>query len=109
MSVRVGEVNVFADFLDTDVLVEHIAAHKRLTEFVVAEAAARALDGLFALAVAVNHALDALGGDSVGVIAHFHKDESAVSAVRPVYVQHRVRRRARTGKGVENDGVRVRC
>ena len=70
-----------------------------------AEIAARALHGVFPLAVALDYALDALGGDAVGVVHHLNEDKLAAPAVRLVHVEDSMGGGAGTGKRVEDERI----
>jgi hypothetical protein len=59
-------------------------------------------------ALAPDHTPHPLGGQGVGVVLHLHQDEAPISPIFRILLQHRMRRRARTGEGVEHDGVPVR-
>ena len=76
-------------------------------QLVVAEIAAGALHGFFALSIAVNHTLDTLGGNVVGVVHHFYQDEFTVAAVCLVHIEYSMGSGTGTGKRVEDDGIRV--
>ena len=76
------EPDVFPDFLRGNRFIQAISHKQRFTQVIEAEIAARALHGVFPLAVALDYALDALGGDAVGVVHHLDKNELAVTAVR---------------------------
>ena len=93
--------NVFPDFLWGNGFIQAIAHKQRLAQIIEAETAARALHGVFPLTVATNHTPDPLGGDTVGVVHHFHEDKLAVSAVGFVHVQHCMGSGAGHGYGAE--------
>ena len=99
---RLCEPDVFPDYFLVHGLVEIAVDQQRLAQFAEAEAASGPLYGGFSLAVAVDDPLYPLGGDALGVVHHFHQDESAVPAVGLVHVQHRVGRGAGPGEGVQN-------
>lgn len=65
-----------------------VRQQKHRPQLIVAEIAAGAFHGFFVLAVAVNHPFNTLGGDAVGVVHHFNKDEFTVAAVGLVHIQH---------------------
>ena len=75
------EPDVFSDFLRGNGFIQAIAHKQRFAQIVEAEIAARTLYGVLALAVATDHALDALGGDAVGVVTHFNKNELSISSI----------------------------
>ena len=101
------EPDVFSDFLRGNGFIQAIAHKQRFAQIVEAEIAARTLYRVLALAIATDHALDALGGDAVGVVHHLDKDELAVSAIRLVHGQDSMGSGARTGKGIEDDGILI--
>ena len=97
-------VDVFPDFLRSYFFVEvAVRQQKYRPQLIVAEIAACAFHGFFALSIAVNYPFNTLGGNAVGVVHHLHKDESTVAAVSLVHVQNRMGSGAGTGEGVENN------
>ena len=102
------EPDVFPDFLRGNGFIQAIAHKQRFAQVIEAEIAARALHGVFPLAVALDYALDALGGDAVGVVHHLDKNELAVSAVRLVHVQDSMGGSAGTGEGIEDNRIGIR-
>ena len=108
-ALGVGEVNILPNFLHADIFVEHIAVNQRFSQLIVAEAAACAGYGILAIAVAVNDTLAPLGSNAVGVVTHFHQNEFAVSTIGFVHAQNGVGGGAGTGKGIEDDRIRIGC
>ena len=106
-ALGVCEIDILPDLVHADALVEHVADHQGLAQIIIAEAAARALHSLPPAAVTVDHALDTLGGDAVGIVHHLHEDELAMPAVSLVHIQNRVGSRAGTGKGVKDDRIGI--
>ena len=104
-----GEIDIAADFVKRDVLVEILTVQKRFSQFVEREAAASAFDLLFAIAVAGDDTAYTFGSDGFSVIAHFDENEFPVAAVGFVHVEDGVGGGAGTGKAVENDGVFIGC
>lgn len=99
-------VDVFPDFLRAYFFVEvAVRQQKHRPQLIVAEIAAGAFHGFFALSIAVNHPFNTLSGNAVGVVHHFHQDEFTVAAVGLVHVQHRMGGSAGTSEGVENYSV----
>lgn len=49
--------------------------------------------------------LDTLGGDGVGIIAHLHQNEFAVSAIGFIHVKHRMGCGAGACEGIQNQSV----
>ena len=103
------EPDVFPDFLRGNRFIQAIAHKQRFTKIIEAEIAARALHGVLALAVTTDHALDALGGDAVGVVHHLDKNELAVSAVRLVHVEDSMGGGAGTGERIKDNIIRTCC
>ena len=99
------EPDVFPDFLRGNGFIQAIAHQQWFAQVIEAEIAARPLHGVFPLSVATDHALDALGGDAVGVVHHFYEDKLAVSAVRLVHAEDSVGGSAGTGEGIEDDVI----
>ena len=101
-------VDVFPDFLRSHFLVEvAVRQQKHRPQLIVAEIAAGAFHGFFVLAIAVNHTLDTLGGNVVGVVHHFYQDEFAVTAICLVHIEYGMGSSTRTGERVENDRIGV--
>ena len=101
--LRLHVVDVFPDFLRAYFFVEvAVRQQKHRPQLIVAEIAAGAFHGFFALAVAVNYSLDTLSCDTVGVVHHFHKDEFTVAAVGLVHVEYSMGGGAGTSKRIEN-------
>lgn len=99
------EPDVFPDFFRVHGLIEISVDQQGLAQLTEAEAAAGPFQGAFARTVAVDDPFYPLGGDVLGVVHHFYQDESAVSAVGFVHVQHSVGGCAGPGEGVQDDGV----
>ena len=96
-------VDVFPDFLRSHFFVEvAVRQQKHRPQLIVAEIAAGAFHGFFALSVAVNHPFDTLGGDAAGIIFHFDQNEFTVASVGLVHVEYGVGGGARTGERVED-------
>ena len=100
------EIDVLPDFLRAHILVQiAVGQEQDGAEIVEGEIAARTFLSIFALPVAVNDPLDPFSGNAFGVIHHLHQNEFAVSAVGFVHVENGVGGGARTGEGIENDGI----
>ena len=97
------EPDVFPDFLRGNGFIQAIAHKQRFAQVIEAEISARALHSVLALTVALDNALDALGGDAVGVVHHLDKDELAVSTVSFVHVKDSMGGGAGTGEGIEDN------
>ena len=101
-----GIPDVVPDLLGAHLFVQVAAGQQqRFAQFIIAETAASALCGVLALAIAMDDPLDTLGGDGVGIIAHFHQNKFAVSAIRFVHIQHRMGCGAGPCEGIQNQSV----
>ena len=97
------EPDVFPDFLRGNGFIQAIAHKQRFAQVIEAEISARALHGVLALTVALDNALDALGGDAVGVVHHLNEDKLAVPAVRLVHVEDGMGGGAGTGERIKDN------
>ena len=83
--------DIFPDFCRIDFLVQITIWQKQgLSQILEGDVSTGAFHSLLAAAIAINHALNALGGDIVGVVHHLHEDEPAMTTVCLIHVKNRM-------------------
>ena len=100
---RLREKDEPAQFLHIDALIDPSLLHQHRPELIKPERPARASHRALALAVAADDALHTLRRDGLGIISELDQKKPPMSSVLRVHVQHRMRRRAGAGEGIEDD------
>lgn len=104
-----GEIDIATYLIKRNILVQILAVKERIAQLIECKAAARSLDCLFALTVAVNDTLYTLCGDTVGIVHHLDKDKLAIAAVLLVHVEDCVGGSAGACEAVKDNRILVCC